>query len=406
MKPENISARLRFILSLSERWERDGVIAEIDRDVILEYLRGIYSEVSASETVAAYGADARVLAAVAGVERGEADEPSAVQPESAPVAVPDLEDDDMVLDDDILSVAVDEDIEPEPFVTPEPTEEPEPEPIAESVSESIVEPVSAQKPERTAADETVPESEANAEEQSAAEPAPATEPQQEPQPEPALESAAEIQPEPAAEPSETVSRASYEVGSLFDLGGVDRSRKRSIVMSLYGDSPAPARPRPVEQPAPELVPAPAAEVQPAPVAEPEPVEPAKEESVPVPQPEAEPQSEKVAAMSVVGKPTAVLGEVIVSGVKTVADAAPRVERVAESLPVTDLHTAINLNDKFTMIRDLFGGDVESYNRTVSRLNGMRSLDEALFYIGKNFAWKAETEGARLLMDVLQRRYGR
>ena len=105
---------------------------------------------------------------------------------------------------------------------------------------------------------------------------------------------------------------------------------------------------------------------------------------------------------------AVLGEVINHDVRTLADtiAPPRdmASEIARSEPVTDLRRAIGINDRFLMIRDLFGGDADAYEQALSELDGFLDLDECMIYIAENFAWNSSSDGARFLMELLERKY--
>lgn len=105
---------------------------------------------------------------------------------------------------------------------------------------------------------------------------------------------------------------------------------------------------------------------------------------------------------------AVLGEVINHDVQTLADRiAPPRDRASElrrSEPVTDLRKAIGINDKFLMIRDLFGGDGASFEIAVRALNGFDNLDDCMIYIAENYAWNANSDGAKLLMELLERKF--
>ena len=105
---------------------------------------------------------------------------------------------------------------------------------------------------------------------------------------------------------------------------------------------------------------------------------------------------------------AVLGEVINHDVRTLADtiAPPRdmASEIARSEPVTDLRRAIGINDRFLMIRDLFGGNADAYEQAITELDGFHDLDECMIYIAENFAWNSSSDGARFLMELLERKY--
>ena len=75
-----------------------------------------------------------------------------------------------------------------------------------------------------------------------------------------------------------------------------------------------------------------------------------------------------------------------------------------SEPVTDLRRAIGINDKFLLIRDLFGGDGEAFDAALDALNGFGDLDDCMIYIAENYAWNANSDGAKLLMELLERKF--
>ena len=105
---------------------------------------------------------------------------------------------------------------------------------------------------------------------------------------------------------------------------------------------------------------------------------------------------------------AVLGEVINPHVQTLADTiAPPRDMASEILhnePITDLRQAIGLNDKFLLIRDLFGGDGAAFERAIETLNGFDDLDDCMIFIAEHYAWNPNSDGAKLLMELLERKF--
>lgn len=105
---------------------------------------------------------------------------------------------------------------------------------------------------------------------------------------------------------------------------------------------------------------------------------------------------------------AVLGDVINHDVQTLADtiAPPRdvASELRRSEPVTDLRRAIGINDKFLMIRDLFGGDAASYEAAIGALNDFDDFDECMIHIAENYTWNANSDGAKFLMELLERKF--
>ena len=306
-------------------------------------------------------------------------------------------------------------------------------PVAASESEAMPEP--SAKP--VAAPESEAAAEPSAKPVAAPGPAAAAEPVVVPEPAPA----------PAPEPA-PAEKPQYIAPTLFGLEEetVRHRHKQRVIMSLY-DTPAPAekpaRPeaaeRPAEGPAPVATPEPAATFEPAvrpePVATPEPavrlgfaepaVAPASASSgwqsgtsgpqsaaEPVPVSEmpaaAEPEEAQSGPKEAAAPAGAVLGEVINHDVQTLADTiAPRRGMASElrlGEPVTDLRRAIGINDKFLLIRDLFGGDGEAYEEAIGKLNAFDDFDECMIHIAENYAWNPNSDGAKFMMELLERKF--
>ena len=223
--------------------------------------------------------------------------------------------------------------------------------------------------------------------------------------------------------------------SLFDIDSVAVKRaKHRVVMALYGDTPAvgvkkepavrpePAPERPVERPmdsrAAEVATAGVAATERKAVPQPEPVE----------QPAPQMPEQKTAVASATGEepavvelPTAVrksvaaeplpesaapvLGEMLNADVRTVSDviASTVPSSSIGQEPVTDLRKALCNNDQFLLARDLFNGDMEACEQTIDRLNAFGDLDECMIYITENFDWNPNSDGAKLLVDLLERK---
>lgn len=107
------------------------------------------------------------------------------------------------------------------------------------------------------------------------------------------------------------------------------------------------------------------------------------------------------------EPEPVLGEVLGGDVHTLADtiAAPKdmASEIVRKERITDLKQAIGINDKFLLLRDLFGGDTERYERTIDRLNAFDDLDDCIIYISENYDWNPSSDGVRFLMELLERK---
>ena len=95
-------------------------------------------------------------------------------------------------------------------------------------------------------------------------------------------------------------------------------------------------------------------------------------------------------------------------VQTLADtiAPPRdvASELRRSEHVTDLRRAIGINDKFLMIRDLFDGDARAYEAALDKLDAFGDFDDCMIYIAENYAWNANSDGAKFLMELLERKF--
>lgn len=100
---------------------------------------------------------------------------------------------------------------------------------------------------------------------------------------------------------------------------------------------------------------------------------------------------------------AVLGDVMQENSAPALGDTFHAARTVENGPVRSLKGSIGLNDKFMIIRTLFGGDAELYERTIDDLEEFTDLDEALLYLHDNFRWKPDNEGVNMLVGLLMRK---
>lgn len=222
------------------------------------------------------------------------------------------------------------------------------------------------------------------------------EPDPEPLPEPEPEIEVEVVVEPEPEPEPMVAPKSN--GGLFDMEDIPvRTRSSRKMISLY-TSPFAAETKPKAE-EPKVEPVAKQEPKAEPTIAPEPKVEAKPEPAPVPSPApaptpvAQPTAEPVRLGDVLGGNTTTLAD------KMADDSAP----TAAFNRITDLRKAIGLNDKFLMIRDLFDGDAARYEDTITTLNEFDDLDECMIYIVENFVWNPDSEGAKLLVSLIERK---
>jgi hypothetical protein len=122
----------------------------------------------------------------------------------------------------------------------------------------------------------------------------------------------------------------------------------------------------------------------------------------LPSAEPEPQPEPVAA------PVIVNDAVQVSNQKTVVLDAMTAKQTWRTdmpgAPVRDIRSAISLNDRVLFINRLFDEDPVKFQETLSALNQIGSLDEAVAYLVDSFpSWNLESELVYRFMMALRRK---
>lgn len=91
---------------------------------------------------------------------------------------------------------------------------------------------------------------------------------------------------------------------------------------------------------------------------------------------------------------------------TLADTLAGPEPLAEQIThraTTSLRDAIGINDKFLLMRDLFDGDEKEYDKAIGELDSFDNLDDCMIHIVENYAWNPNSEGAKFIMQLLERK---
>jgi len=76
-------------------------------------------------------------------------------------------------------------------------------------------------------------------------------------------------------------------------------------------------------------------------------------------------------------------------------------------PITDLKSAIGINDQFQFANELFEGSMQEYGIAIQQLNRAESLESAMDYysnLQQLYNWDKKNETARRLLDLVDRRY--
>ena len=345
---KRIDERLSRVATIVKGWNGNSIVPRIERDLALEELRHIYDE------ILDYTPEEREKRVEEKTESEEREERVVVT--VAPIAdsIADVVDDfDDALDiDALLGIGAEEESAPSQEESVADTVETTAE---EVVEESMVE----------VAQEIVVESE----------PEIVAEPEPESVEAPIAEPEADVAPETEVEDNAS--------GALFNLDDIPvRAKRGRKMVHLYSDnftSRVVTAPKEDDEAESE---AEAEEIA-------EPVQPAVEPVVVEEQSAEEPKC---------------LADVLGGGVKTLGDAMASSDEPTTPLNrVTELRKAIGLNDKFLLVRDLFGGDVERYEATIDTLDEFEDLDECMIYIVENFRWNPDSEAARLIVSLLERK---
>ena len=396
MNIEKIKSEFERLSQIISSWSDNKPIAAIERDLALDKLLKIYDMVRFAEN------------------KSENDTPIATPTVTKEqVATPEspLQDDEELNDVEVEFIFADEQEEQEDFeviepTTPEPTVSPEQESKQEEQEEQSDKP--AQKEQTlgeilaatVAATVTSEQTEPAQEQLSPAvmpkeEPvaAPIPAPQVEPTPIKEIESIVTEKSEPQA-PAKAEAKAARPMSSLFGVEEPSRKprTKHQRMMSIYNDTES--RPEKVVDISKIFdldIDEPAATPQKS-----------EEQSTPKAAPIIKEQAPAIAD----AEPATTIGDVISHTSQTLADTIAAPTALGEEIShknIKSLRQGIGLNDKFLMIRDLFDGNADEYEQAIDALDGFDDFDDCIIYIAENFAWNADSEGAKFIMQLLERK---
>lgn len=181
-------------------------------------------------------------------------------------------------------------------------------------------------------------------------------------------------------------------------GNASRKARRNIIKSLYDDDDV-VEPISEPTPAPSVVgePAPQPISQPAPTPAPVP----QVEPIPAPSVEPAPHVEHVVAES--KEERAVLGEVLGSDVQVLGDSMSAPQTVFESVRLGSLREAIGVADRYMLVKELFDGDEKAFDEAIDALDKIEDFDDSMVYIVENYTWNPSSQGARMVVELLQRK---
>jgi hypothetical protein len=85
-----------------------------------------------------------------------------------------------------------------------------------------------------------------------------------------------------------------------------------------------------------------------------------------------------------------------------------VATVLERSPIKDLKKAININDRYLFINELFRGDEAMYERSLKTIQGFSILPEAIFWIQRELkvklGWQEGSPAVKLFDQLVGRRF--
>jgi len=108
-----------------------------------------------------------------------------------------------------------------------------------------------------------------------------------------------------------------------------------------------------------------------------------------------------------GKPT-ILADKYKAGTKfineSLAGKKQDISSKIQSTPISNIGSALGINDRFKLINDLFNGDKDSFQNTIGILNGAANFNEAFNYITSSFDWDMEEDSVQLLLELVRRKF--
>lgn len=138
------------------------------------------------------------------------------------------------------------------------------------------------------------------------------------------------------------------------------------------------------------------------------------EQVPNPEPviktESKPMIEKTIKPIIPDTPVTILAEKLQTERSFLHDVLAQysntfdIAKKFQNSPISNIFTAIGINEKFLFIKELFNENAELFHSTIEKLNQANSFNEAIEYIDKNFTWNFESSTVHKLLELVRRRH--
>lgn len=358
MNWSEIGRQLKLMEAIVDEAQHSGEMSDLERDLLLETLRKCYAAVRYSEIEVSQSVQPEVVAAAAAMAEVAEEKIAEVEEEVVPEVEEEIAPEEpVVAEEEIVEEEVAE-------VAPAEEEKPAVEEVVTTVRHKL-----DRQTIRSLYDDDAPASVAT------------------------FEPVAEV-----AEPEVVVAPAEEEAAPVFEITEDDADEDGEVVYMADDEEEEEIA---EEETAPSIFE----------ITDEEEYEEAEEEIEELPfsfrEVEEESSEEVAPTIADAAQPVTVLGDVVGAERTTIADSITPKEDVASvigSSQLSSLRSAIGLNDKFLLIRDLFGGDNGAYEAAIDGLDSCQSLDDAMLYIFDNFAWDSECDGAKLLTELLSRRF--
>lgn len=95
------------------------------------------------------------------------------------------------------------------------------------------------------------------------------------------------------------------------------------------------------------------------------------------------------------------------GDKYAPDHDPSIAARMQKSPISDLRSAIGINDKFLLINELFKGNLSQYNKTIDELNDFQSINGAFTFLIETkvqYQWEEDSQAFKRLKELVERKF--
>ncbi|MBQ5613421.1 MAG: hypothetical protein IIU82_00195 [Tidjanibacter sp.] len=363
MNWSEIGRQLKLMEAIVDEAQHSGQMSDLERDLLLETLRKCYVAVRYSEIEVSQSVQPEVVAAAAAMAEVAEEKVAEVEEEVTPEVEEEIAPEEPVVVEE--EIAEEESVEEEAEVAPAEEEKPAVEEVVTTVRHKL-----DRQTIRSLYDDDAPASVAT------------------------FEPVAEV-----VEPEVVVAPAEEESAPVFEITEDDADEDGEVVYMADDEEEEEIA---EEETAPSIF-----EITDEEEYDGEAEEEIEELPFSFREVEEESSEEVAPTIADAAQPVTVLGDVVGAERTTIADSITPKEDVASVIgnsQLSSLRSAIGLNDKFLLIRDLFGGDNGAYEAAIDGLDSCQSLDDAMLYIFDNFAWDGECDGAKLMTELLSRRF--